>query len=668
MFLGAPARAARRPAVAQGADDRLRPRPARRVRGAAVRRTRSAAIVALAAVAGIGTAFFRPAVLAGLPNLVAGRASSRAANALLQLVEWTTIGGRARSLGGALTAASGPDLAYWVNAATFALSAAARGADPGPAAAERAADRPRALGRPRGGLPGRPPLARAHVRARRLVDRDARERRRSTSRRCSSRRARTARATSASGCSGPGPASGSCSAGSPRRSLLARGLGGGVRPPAARLRRRDRGAPPWRPNVWIGALGDGARRASATAARSSRTSRSCSAARRTSVRGRAFTLLMSANYAVLGLALRARGPDHERRRRALGVRGRLGDDPARRPASHGGWSRGVEQAQRDARRGGMTRERLDDRRRSSRASAPATPRALARAISLVEDADPAAYELVRAVYPHTGGAYAVGLTGLAGRRQVDPRLRARRPRSRRRAARSGVISVDPSSPFTAGRAARRPDPALASTSSTPASSSARWARAATPAASPRRRCRRCSSSTRPARTSSSSRRSATGQSEIGVISIADTVVLVLMPGSGDSIQALKAGIMEIPDVIVVNKLDHPLAATMRERGAAGARGSGRAGDWRPPVVLTEALRGDGIDELWRRIEEHRAAARVRRACSRSAARRQPRGGGVRGRLGARAPPSRERGRRRPGAAAAPRRVERRRARPADRRA
>ena len=62
-----------------------------------------------------------------------------------------------------------------------------------------------------------------------------------------------------------------------------------------------------------------------------------------------------------------------------------------------------------------------------------------------------------------------------------------------------------------------------------------------------------------------------GQSEVGVLSIADTVVLVLMPGSGDSIQALKAGIMEIPDVIAINKRDHPLAATTRERRAAGAR-------------------------------------------------------------------------------------------------
>jgi LAO/AO transport system kinase len=97
----------------------------------------------------------------------------------------------------------------------------------------------------------------------------------------------------------------------------------------------------------------------------------------------------------------------------------------------------------------------------------------------------------------------------------------------------------------------------------------------------------------------------TGQSEVGILSIADTVVLALMPGSGDSIQALKAGIMEIPDVIVVNKMDHPLAKTMvtevRQVLSLGPRGG-----WRPPIVLTEAIRGEGIDELWTAIDEHRS--------------------------------------------------------------
>jgi len=96
-----------------------------------------------------------------------------------------------------------------------------------------------------------------------------------------------------------------------------------------------------------------------------------------------------------------------------------------------------------------------------------------------------------------------------------------------------------------------------------------------------------------------------GQSEVEVISTADTVLLVLMPGSGDSIQALKAGIMEIPDVIAVNKMDSPAAKTMvNEVRQVLALDTER--DWTVPIVLTEAVRGEGVPELWERIEEHLA--------------------------------------------------------------
>jgi LAO/AO transport system kinase len=96
-----------------------------------------------------------------------------------------------------------------------------------------------------------------------------------------------------------------------------------------------------------------------------------------------------------------------------------------------------------------------------------------------------------------------------------------------------------------------------------------------------------------------------GQSEVEIISIADTVLLVLMPGSGDSIQALKAGIMEIPDVIAVNKRDHPAAKTMVNEVRSILTLDTEEG-WQPPIVLTEAVKGEGIDELWSKIEEHRA--------------------------------------------------------------
>jgi LAO/AO transport system kinase len=77
-----------------------------------------------------------------------------------------------------------------------------------------------------------------------------------------------------------------------------------------------------------------------------------------------------------------------------------------------------------------------------------------------------------------------------------------------------------------------------------------------------------------------------------------------MPGSGDSIQALKAGIMEIPDVIVVNKRDHPAAKTMLNE-VRSILSIGAERDWTPPIVLTEAVRGEGIEELWAAIGDHR---------------------------------------------------------------
>jgi LAO/AO transport system kinase len=94
-----------------------------------------------------------------------------------------------------------------------------------------------------------------------------------------------------------------------------------------------------------------------------------------------------------------------------------------------------------------------------------------------------------------------------------------------------------------------------------------------------------------------------GQSEVEIITIADTVLLVLMPGSGDSIQALKAGIMEIPDVIAVNKRDHPAAKTMVNEVRSILSLDTDEG-WRAPIVLTEALQGEGIEELWEEIEQH----------------------------------------------------------------
>ena len=96
-----------------------------------------------------------------------------------------------------------------------------------------------------------------------------------------------------------------------------------------------------------------------------------------------------------------------------------------------------------------------------------------------------------------------------------------------------------------------------------------------------------------------------GQAEVDIIDHADTVVLVLMPGSGDSIQALKAGVMEIPDVIVVNKADHPLTDTMI-REIKGVLALGPRKGWQVPIVRTEAVRGEGTEELAEKLAEHHA--------------------------------------------------------------
>jgi LAO/AO transport system kinase len=96
-----------------------------------------------------------------------------------------------------------------------------------------------------------------------------------------------------------------------------------------------------------------------------------------------------------------------------------------------------------------------------------------------------------------------------------------------------------------------------------------------------------------------------GQAEIDIIDHADTVVLVLMPGGGDSVQALKAGIMEIPDIIVVNKSDHPLTQTM-VREIRGVLSLAPQGPWKVPIVQTEAIQGRGVEELVGKLLEHRA--------------------------------------------------------------
>ena len=228
-------------------------------------------------------------------------------------------------------------------------------------------------------------------------------------------------------------------------------------------------------------------------------------------------------------------------------------------------------------------------------------RALARAISLVENGDALAYPLVRELYPETGGATIVGVTGPPGVGKSSL-IGALVEHVRALEKTVGVVSVDPSSPFSKGAllgdrirlADHFTDPGVYIRSMGTRGHLGGLAETTLQAV---------------LLLDASGKdvvfveTVGAGQSEVEVTGIADTVLLVLMPGSGDSVQALKAGIMEIPDVIAINKMDHPAAKTMLNevRSIVGLADP----DKRPPILLTEAVRGENVAELWEALQAHR---------------------------------------------------------------
>jgi LAO/AO transport system kinase len=230
-------------------------------------------------------------------------------------------------------------------------------------------------------------------------------------------------------------------------------------------------------------------------------------------------------------------------------------------------------------------------------------RALARAITLVENDDPRGWALVSEVYPRTGRAEVIGVTGPPGVGK-STLLAALTKLERGRERTIAVLSIDPSSPFTHGALLgdriRLTDHFL------------------DPGVFIRSMANRgalgglSEASLQAALLMDASGRDVVlletvgvGQAEVDIIDHADTVVLVLQPGSGDSIQALKAGVMEIPDVIVVNKAEHPLTDTM-VREIKGVLALGPQEGWKVPIVRTEAVRNEGIEELADKLAEHRA--------------------------------------------------------------
>jgi LAO/AO transport system kinase len=232
-------------------------------------------------------------------------------------------------------------------------------------------------------------------------------------------------------------------------------------------------------------------------------------------------------------------------------------------------------------------------------------RALAKAITLIENDDPAGWDLVRELYPRTGRARIVGFTGPpgVGKSTLIGALTGELRKAGREVA---VLSVDPSSPFTRGAllgdrirlTEHFLDEGVFIRSMASRGALGGLAEAALQAALLMDAAGKDDVLLETV---------GVGQGEIDVVDHADTIVLALMPGSGDSIQALKAGVMEIPDVIVINKCEHPLTDTMvREVRGVLALGGGKEGAWRVPILKTEAAKGEGIAELAATIEEHRA--------------------------------------------------------------
>lgn len=229
-------------------------------------------------------------------------------------------------------------------------------------------------------------------------------------------------------------------------------------------------------------------------------------------------------------------------------------------------------------------------------------RAIARLISLVEDGGPDLGAVMKALYPHTGGAYTLGVTGApgAGKSTLTERIVAR---ARADARTVGVLAIDPSSPFSGGALlgdrvrmqnhAIDPEVFIRSMATR---GHLGGISLATPEA---------------ARVLDAAGKDTViietvgvGQAEVEITDACDTTLVVVTPGWGDAVQTAKAGLMEIADVFVVNKADRPgTKETVRELKQMLNLTEAA---WKPPVVATVAIKDEGIEELWAAVSRHRA--------------------------------------------------------------
>ena len=231
------------------------------------------------------------------------------------------------------------------------------------------------------------------------------------------------------------------------------------------------------------------------------------------------------------------------------------------------------------------------------------PRAVARAISMVEDGADGLEELSAGLFPHTGGAYTIGLTGSPGVGKstlAGALVGAARERERSVA----VLAIDPTSPYTGGALlgdrvrmqVHATDPGVFIRSMATRGHLGGMALAAPEAV----------------RILDASGRDlvivetvGVGQAEVDVAAATDTTIVVVAPGWGDAVQVAKAGILEIADVFVVNKADTEGAeAAARDLEQMLRMGAELA--WTPPVVRASAATGQGLDDVWTAVEAHRA--------------------------------------------------------------
>jgi LAO/AO transport system kinase len=249
-------------------------------------------------------------------------------------------------------------------------------------------------------------------------------------------------------------------------------------------------------------------------------------------------------------------------------------------------------------------------------------RALARAISLVEDETAAGAALIARIYPHTGHAYLIGVTGApgSGKSTLVDRLTIE---IRRAGLTVGIIAVDPSSPFTGGAIlgdrvrmhGHAADAGVFIRSMATRGNLGGLARATGDVALILDAAGKDIVIIETV---------GVGQDEVDIVRTADISLVLLVPGGGDDVQAIKAGIMEIADVFVVNKADREGADRVVQAVAANlSLQTFQPHDWRPPIVKTDAMTGTGVDEVWAeiaRFREHSADRRTARRRVRQEAR------------------------------------------------